>query len=415
MINKHKNGITKEELFRYLQKSGSCGSKETFEKYFPQIEKLLERKQFTPKRSTYFPSETGRKLEEFASKVKIVDKLLTLVEKTPTMGDCFYVGKNHNRFPKSIRPYISEFFSHVLSRSTFAESFEEHQYHKIAESQVIEELDLMPDQKLKNTKIPVQTCSFSLQARYDLLSNLPSFLINFINHPKNNFSEYIKKECMKLISNPILRCHFILQNDYPVSTFYSKQLRNKFLNDNNPTFGPVTIYLCKDEKTPDLEAEFLRILGRYYFIASTNFSIKMKYDSSEKLHVISRFIQEFFPRSGISSNDQNALSLSPSLLKSYNFYDGIISEPISPEQSLLLDIISKSLSGKLWRAIWNDVTNDPLFIVKYYVELFYHLEIFSYLERKVLNILLESKLNFKGYSGSPITTLENVATSRQKF
>ena len=150
IINKHKNGITKEDLFRQLKKSGSCGSKETFEKYFPQIEqKLLERKQITPKRSIYFPSETGRKVEEFASKVKVVDKLLALVEKNPTVGDCFYIGNDHNHFPKSIRPYISEFSSHIPSRSTFAESFEEHEYYRIVESQEIEELDLRPEQKYK--------------------------------------------------------------------------------------------------------------------------------------------------------------------------------------------------------------------------------------------------------------------------
>ena len=197
---------------------------------------------------------------------------------------------------------------------------------------------------------------------------------------------------MKLISTHILKCHFILQNDYPLSKFYSKKLKNKFLNNNNPTFGPVTIYLCKGEKTPDIETEFLRILGRYYFIVSTNFSIQMKYNSSEKLNTISRFIHDFFPRSGISSNDKNALSLSPKLLESYRFYDIGTSEPISPKQSLLLEIVSKSPSGELRRTIWNDLTRDPIFIVKYYVELFYRLEIFSYLEKRILSIMLESKL-----------------------
>ncbi|MDE2590243.1 MAG: hypothetical protein KGL95_11355, partial [Patescibacteria group bacterium] len=244
---------------------------------------------------------------------------------------------------------------------------------------------------------------------------LPSFLINFINHSKNNFSEHIKKECMKLISNYILKCHFILQTDYPESKFYSKKLQDKFLDKNNPTFGPVTIYLCKGEKTPDIEAEFLRILGRYYFIVSTNFSVKMKYDSSEKLNTISRFIHNFFPRSGIPSSDKNALSISSSFLKSYNFYDNVISESISPEQSLLLETVSKSLSGELWRTIWNDLARDPIFIVKYYVELFYHLGLFSYLEKKILESLLESKLNFTGHSSSPTVILENMATSKQKF
>jgi len=396
-----KAGISKNRLFSILQKRGLCGSKSTFEEcHHEMLGKIIEMKPAGQRRKRCFLTGNSNKLLEFMNKLKVVDDLLSFMEKHPAVGDCFYIGEGKPYLLKELRLYIPDVWRHIPDEFEYM--------HSMMDPLRIEEIN--PRDHLDAKKLNVRFVfahSYSLQARYDILITLPSFLVNFINHHRNSYSNFIRKKCMNMISPFIVRCYEILQRDYE-SHLYSKKMLDKFLDTKSPTFGYLTIFCCKSMDPLDTESEFLIILGRYYFIISTIFSKKMELDSCSEQKITSQFINTFFHKSLIPNNEMTK-SLDVKSIRSHKtFNKDIIPNPT--EQSKLLDQIFSSLTGRLRDGIRKEFS-DPLFVMKYYIDSFFTLGIFSILEKRILCNELDFKINsFNKDRSRPVTSIESIAT-----
>ena len=54
------------------------------------------------------------------------------------------------------------------------------------------------------------------------------------------------------------------------------------------------VYVINDSEIPKIEAELLKHLGRYYFLINKEFSNNL--DSCKKQIIITKFVNEFYPR-----------------------------------------------------------------------------------------------------------------------
>jgi len=232
---------------------------------------------------------------------------------------------------------------------------------------------------------------WSNNGRRDFLKDLSTFLVNFIYHPKNKFSNQLKEELMKMITTLITKSLKIYQHDYyeyPNNSiqFYDKCKKN--LKKNMILF----IMLDKGAALPDIEAEFLKTLGRYYYCISRKFSKNMKYNSCKEQKVISNFINAFFQDRKLEHNVDKKYS-NNELLNIIN--ETKIASLVSSkgEKDSLVAKLRKSLTGKLIQ-LFVDSENyfdDNHTIKEYYFGLFFELDLFSNVEKQILRYVLKAE------------------------
>lgn len=346
-------GITKNEVCRKLiEKYG--GSRSTYWKCFEYLLGLsseIEARIVPPnkQRELLFPTDKNRKVDGLRYKIKTAEKLIDLVEQTPLFGDCY---KN----PKK---------SKDLDPSNHIE---------------VERI-----RKFTKKEIEIYT----LQARHDLLEKISTFLIHYINDKTNEFSEDAEKECKEIMTPLIIRTITILQKDYSESVYCS----NQFLDNVEFT---THIFSGKIDAESDIDAEFLKVLGRYYYLISEKFSNRFKIDSSKEQKIISDFTKTFYPKSQFKY-DKNNKQISTEVLAAY-FLVPISDDIVEQEERKILDKMMNGLAGRTVKKYILYGETDPIKIHEYYVKWFLSLHIFSNFEKKMVTLLTEwAKMDFEGY------------------
>ena len=349
-----RGGISKNEAATTLiGKHG--GSRATYWKYFEELlkEGQIELQLITKQQYKLFPTVKNKKINEFKEKIERAENLLKILDKDPSVGDCFSWHVT-DKIPKLTNYYMYEL---------------ELWKQVIGYTQGFGHFEGGPQ-------------AFSLQARYDIIRNLSSFLVNYINDPQNGFLDSAKEECMKSIYPLMTRCVEMLQRDYTNSPYYS----NQFLDDHKII---TRISLCKGLPISDLQAEFLRILGRYYFLISKKYSKDGEIDSCEEQKIVSTFTQNFFSKSKIP-NDKLSESITTDLIVEY-WLDNQRPRQKFFKKGMLerLDEVHRVLGGKFAKKFDRYGNNDPFIVVNYYNEWVFGLGLFSLLEKRVIQTYLE--------------------------
>ena len=338
-------GITKNEVCRILIEEYG-GSRSTYWKCFdlllsPKSGNEIEAKIIPPNKQLekLFPTEKNRKVEEFDFKLKTAEKLIRFLEKTPLIGDCYENSKND----KFLEPDTT-----------------------------IEAETIRKDSK-KEIEI------YTLQARHNILEKMPLFLINYINDKNNDFSEDAKQECMTIMTPLIIRCVSLLQKDYSESVYCS----NQFIDNIDIT---THIYFGKIEVEPEIVAEFLKILGRYYYLISTEFANRLKINSCNEQKIISHFASTFYPKTTLNySEDSKKIHIDA--LSIYMTGRPPYHNIFQPEELQILDKIMDGLAGKIVKKYVMYSETDPIKIYDYYIRWILSLQIFSKLERRLVMML----------------------------
>lgn len=232
---------------------------------------------------------------------------------------------------------------------------------------------------VKNTKPTLGNNgkAYSLQARYNILKNLPTFLMDFINQ----ITQDPKRQVFFDIVNPIIfRCYKIMQISYGDSTYYSSQYSNKLKSS-------MDLYLIAGLPVSDIRAEFLRIIGRFYFLTSLKFSDKMKFDSSEEQRVISDFIEQFFSRTNIYDGELTD-RIEDGEIQSFIADETRGTRGIEKDKIEKLKAIKNSFCGKFATRRERYQDDDPFVVFDYYCRRCIFdssLRIFSKIERRFIN------------------------------
>lgn len=366
LSNYEVEGISTNELIQKLETDGIV-SRNTFYKYWelmkdPKKANIIELKKVKKQQMRCFPTQQNRVLDDFKNKMKIAEKMLELIENLPIEGDCFGF-ESKKKFPEWFDAYYEEVscYKPQHGASIFPISYKPEKHNDYKELQI-----------------------FTLQARYDFLKNFPLFLINFISHPKNNYVNKVKDKCVEIVSPLIIRSVTILQKDYPKFTSFTFQLE-KLIQKKVP-YSLIAVTSVKSLFEGDHESEFLKILGRYYFILSLRFSNNLNYDSSQEQKIISNFIETFFHKSDIPKTDYDKLKY----LEFMDVYSELqLAKSDEHEKRQLYDKIRNSLGDKIGRSWWRG-ENDPYVVLKYYTDLLIRLELFSKIEK----IILKARLGF---------------------
>ena len=340
-----KGGITKNEACRILiEKYG--GSRSTYWKCFEHLlgsnsSKEVEARIIPPSKQLerLFPTEKNKKVGEFQIKLKTVKKLLELIDKTPLIGDCYANPKKDG----------------LLDPDNFTEA------------------ETIRKESEKEIEI------YTLQARHDILEKLPLFLINYINEKNNEFSKEAKQECMTLMTPTIISCVTLLQRDYSKSSYCS----NQFIDNSHIT---THVYFGKIEAEPDIVAEFLKILGRYYYLITDNFGDRFKIDSCTEQKIISNFASAFYPKTTINyAEDSKKIHIDA--LSIYMTGRPPYHDIFKQDELQILDKIMDGLAGKIVRKYVLYSETDPTKIYDYYIKWIMSLQIFSKLERRLIMML----------------------------
>ena len=348
LVKEHeeKGGITKNEACRILIENYG-GSRSTYWKCFdhllgPNSGNEIEAKIVPPNKQLekLFPTEKNKKVEEFRSNLKKAEKLIEFLEKTPLVGDCYENLKN-DKFLGSTNNVEAE----TIRKNT------------------IKEIEI-----------------YTLQARHNILEKMSLFLINYINEKDNDFSKDAKQECMILMTPLIIKCVTILQKDYSKSVYCS----NQFINNTNIT---THIFFGKIESEPDIVAEFLKILGRYYYLISNKFANRFKIDSCKEQKIISDFARTFYPKTTMNyAEDSKKIHID--VLAMFMVENGpSYHEMIGSEELKILEKVMNGLAGKIVKKYITYSETDPLNIYDYYIKWIFSLQIFSKLERRIIMML----------------------------
>ncbi|NIP62217.1 MAG: hypothetical protein GWN01_16250 [Nitrosopumilaceae archaeon] len=364
ILSEHEaKGITKSELVRILTKDGTATWK-TVQKYWENLidEGILEQRKTGYQQKRCFPTKANQRLVKFENKLETVNKLLDFVEKEPILGDCFASSPKIEGFPEI---NSADTYSKAKPKDpidVFAKNFRE-----------------------KNVSVFNIT---TLTSRRDLLKEIPSFLISYLGNPLNQYPEKTRTEIMKMINPIITKCYDILQRDYSKTGLYSQYFADK-VNKNFEKFI-VLFYAVKGNTLFDPTAEFLNILGRYYYCVSYRYSKDLKYENCNEQKLISAFIEEFFDfQKGTAKSidekyDAKFIKSNLENIKEHAKTFHIASGPIADKDFPWLDEINKSLASKLIKTDKRHYTDDPPFIKDYYLKLFFLLGLFSKLEKRII-------------------------------
>jgi len=335
ILEKNIKGISKNMLQIELAKQG-IASRTTFYHHWEAIEKsgIIEKKTIKNQLTHYIPTEQNKVLIKLENDLKIATNLLNLLEKDPFVGDCFASDQTFNN--SQLIHLIKKASKYVTSRDNNHQLFEG-----------------IETSKPSKEYFPAGTV-YSLMARQNIVKDLPSFLIYYINNLNKQYSESVKDEFLRLLIPIVNQCLKILQSDYYESFSYSNFFKEEF-SKNLPENKYVNILVVKGNTTPDLVLEFLKTLGRYSMCFSIKQELDKKHDSTKQLEIIHNFIKTFFE---------------PFLGKN-NIVDTNSKIPIS--------ITRKFVTYKIIDPLINNTDLKP--VRDYYINLFMDLELFSKDER----------------------------------
>ena len=375
-------GITKNELVRILQQEG-IASRMTFYEYFgamidPKGANIIQ--MIVPKgkiNAICFPTPANQIMVQLKTKFKSVANLLDLIKKYPSLGDCFIPLPNLKKlFHNGLIPPETG-YSHSFLHTEYIHS--------------------------KKTSFGESTSSITLRghgARHDILKELSVFLTHYLNSPQRKFPKQIKEECMKILTPTFLRSLKILNDDYIETVSISKELK-KTIQLTAPRDSAIFINMVKAPTMPQIEVEFLKILGRYYYTISKQFSKKMEIDSCNEQKIISEVIKNFYNKNDFKNNldikletedIENILHLnttwnikkdSKNALKEVYGFD---------ENSFILNFVKTFYKSYDSETSVNEVgadNDDALHIKNYYFKLFLFLDIFSKKEQQILEYILK--------------------------
>ena len=285
-----------------------------------------------------------------------------LIEKNTTIGDCVYIDKD-SPIPKLNKYYHNQMLFHGEAVTKFR----------------IDDTPMF---------LPQQTKCF--QARHDILMNLPVFLVHYINLPQLEFSESMKKEA-KILINPITdRCVSLLEQDYTISPYYS----NEFARQDIKT--EPAVYLCKGLPINDIQSDFLKILGRYYFLISNKFSTEYEIDSSDEQRTITGFTINFFPNPNLESNEIYSSLDDDDKISNYFSDDHTRLTPT--EFEAFDEIKNKNVGGKFATRYEYYGHNDTFIVADYYLKWILGLNIFSSIEKKMIQMNFEQSEQYEDES-----------------
>jgi len=345
-----KGGISKHAIALEITSSLIGGSRKTIWKAFNELieEKQIELRPYKKQQFRLFTTDSRKKILEFEDKMEIAQKLLKQLEKFPEIGDCVFI-KETDKIPNLDQNNYDKMTHYGQPVKHFSQD----------ETPIV---------------IPVETKC--LQARYDILNNLPLFLVHYINMSQTEFSKSMKDESRKIINPIIDKCISMMGSDYTNSPYYSNKFAEKY-GSSEPG-----VLLCKGLPLNDIRFEFLRTLGRYYFLISNEFSKGYKIDSCNEQKIISDFVTSFFPKSTIT-NDR----LNNSIDK-----DSIINYQISSRHHFLKkntlarikNVMQKSDGVKFSTRYEYYGHNDPFIISNYYIKWIFRLDLFSNIEKTII-------------------------------
>jgi len=286
-------------------------------------------------------------LTEFKVKMKQVNNLLETVEKFPETSDCFEISKI-DKIPKLTKFYFNQM--RYLART------------------VGYTIDY------QSPKNPPEV--YCLQSRYDLLRSLPVFFVNYVTDQTNGFSKKGRDEAMRIIEPIMFDCITKIRINYSKSPYCS----NEFLKTRKEI---TKISMIKAEPIQDIPAEFLRILGRYYFLISEKLS-KWEFNSCKEQKIISEFVKSFYPKSKIP-DDKLSESISEEQIEKY-WFDNHKPRKRFFKKGMIkrLDEVHECLGGKFAQKFDKFRFNERFFVSDYYNNWIFTLGIFSLLEKRVI-------------------------------
>lgn len=353
-------GITKNRLIQILQEKGVATRKTVYGYWNDLLQrKIIEERRVGVQQKKYFPTKENQSLTKISDKINIVKKLLSFVDSHSTLGDCFATSKQFSIFPELTVPTTPIQIN--LAASTFVELIErEHTF--------------------SNKKMTIEI--YSHMARHDLIKELPSFLIYYLNDPLNNYTEQVKEEALKLVVPLVVKCLDLMQRDYSYESKCSKQFKTKIRSTLNK-HEVVSIIGAKGLPLSHVQTEFLKILGRYYFCISRSFSKNMKFDSSKEQALISSFVRSFFDVNYINGSDHEIISENIYLLNS---------EWPTHNRVKAYELIRNTIVGKLTQFfIELKYYDDPIFYKNYWINWLMSLGMFSEFAKRLLELSLKEK------------------------
>ncbi|MDF2426049.1 MAG: hypothetical protein OPY08_06420 [Nitrosopumilus sp.] len=375
-------GITKNELVRILQQEG-IASRMTFYEYLDAmvdpkgantIQMIVPKGQIN---AICFPTPANQIMVQLKTKFKSVVNLLDLIKKYPSLGDCFIPLPNLEKV----------FDGEKIPPET---GFE---HHSSLYSEIIHS---------KNYTFGDSRSYITLRfhgARRDILQDLSIFLTHYLYSPHRKYSKQIQEECIKILTPTFLHALKILNNDYVETINVSKELKET-IQLKAPKDAAVFVILIKAPSMPQIEVEFLKILGRYYYTISKQFSKKMELDSCKEQQIISKVIKNFYCENELENNMDEQLDSQDieNIIKLNNNLS--VNRDKESELKHVYGFDENSLAIKLVKTFSKDEedTDDALHIKIYYLKLFLSLDIFSKKEQQIIEYVLkhdEKVLNSK--------------------
>ena len=361
-------GITKNELVRILQQEG-IASRMTFYEYFdamtdPKGANIIQMR--VPKgkiNAICFPTPANQVLVKLKEKFKSITNLLNLIKKYPELGDCFIPLPKLTKIlgGKKIAPETG--FQYDTSLYT----------------------DLIHSKKTSFGESRSYITLRSHGARHDILKELSVFLTHYLNSPKRKYSKQVKEECIKILTPTFLCSLKILSEDYVDTINVSRELK-KTIQLTAPKDSGVFIGLVKAPTIPQIEIEFLKILGRYYYTISKQFSKKMEIDSCREQKIISQVIKNFYCELDVTNNVDEELD-SQDIKRIFGLNNNFsTNRDKENELKNTYGFDEHSLAIKLVKTFSQDEenTDDSLHIKIYYTKLFLSLGIFNKKERQIM-------------------------------
>jgi len=152
--------------------------------------------------------------------------------------------------------------------------------------------------------------------------------------------------------------------------------------------------MVKANPINDTSAEFLRVLGRYYFSISHKFS-SYKIDSCKEHEIISEFVKSFYQKSNIS-NDKFSEKLTVDLIKKYFLTIENLDKRIFTRGILKrIHEAKETTAWKFSKRYERYANNDPFIIANYYKEWVFSLGIFSHLEKRIFEAFAEDSEEYE--------------------
>lgn len=365
-------GISKNSLVEALQHE-KVASRMTVLEYLPEmtdpkrgniIELIVPEGKINP---LCFPTKANLVLVKLKKKFKIINKLLDLIEEYPALGDCFIPIPKFKELSKSKEK--------IEPNSGFKDA--SHLYFEIINANKTSFID--------------ENISFILRshkARQDILKELPVFLTLYLNSSKMKYPNQVKEESIKILTPTFLRILKIFNEDYSETINVSKKAK-EIIQNTLPPNSIVIIGLVKSQVMPNLQVEFLKILGRYYYTISKQFSKKMEFDSSDEQKIISKVITNFYNEQNNESDEINEYNDIKKILSLNGVYNLSKDRRIILKEEYGLDM--DSLVLKLVKTFEKDNIHgdDALHIKIYYLKLFLFLGLFSKKEQQILEYVIE--------------------------